>query len=118
LSETARVYVKTHRNRVAGWIRGGRGKGGGFNPDNGCYDDICAAYLKSVGWQYTSTKDRKVRLRADELPSGRLIVRVNRHFAAVIDGVIHDTYDSGGAGRRPVLGYYTRDEAGLGEARF
>jgi len=51
-----------------------------------------------------------MRLRADELPSGRLVVRVNRHFAAVIDGVIRDTFDSGGAGRRPVLGYYTSSQ--------
>jgi hypothetical protein len=36
----------------------------------------------------------------------RLIVHVHRHLVAVIDGVIHDTHDSGGAGRRPVVGYW------------
>jgi hypothetical protein len=45
-------------------------------------------------------------LRADELPPGRLIVLVHRHLVAVIDGVIHDTYNSGGKGHRPVRGYY------------
>jgi hypothetical protein len=104
------LYAKTHRNRVAKWITGGRG-GRGFNPDKGCYEEVYGPYLKSVGWQYTSTKDRKVRLRADELPSGRLIVCVHQHLVAVIDGVIHDTYDSGGAGRRPVKGYYTEGQS-------
>lgn len=28
-----------------------------------------------------------------ELPSGRLVVSVSKHYTAVIDGVIHDTYD-------------------------
>jgi hypothetical protein len=27
---------------------------------------------------------------------------------AVIDGVIHDTFDSGGSGRRPVEGYWSK----------
>ncbi len=99
-------YVKTHRNLVTGWIRRSRG-GRGFDPANGSYKEIYDPYLKSIGWRFTSTKDQKVRLRADELPSGRLIVRIHRHLVAVIDGVIHDTYNSGGAGPRPVIGYYT-----------
>lgn len=88
------------RSKVAGWIRRSR-DGRGY-----CYDTIYGRYLKSLGWQYTSTKDQKVRLRADELPPGRLIVLVHRHLVAVIDGVIHDTYNSGGKGHRPVRGYY------------
>jgi hypothetical protein len=42
------------------------------------------------------------------LPPGRLIVSVNGHLVALIDGVIHDTYDSGGAGKRPVQGYWSQ----------
>jgi hypothetical protein len=34
-----------------------------------------------------------VHLRADELPSGRLVVSVSKHLTAVIDGVIHDAHD-------------------------
>ena len=30
------------------------------------------------------------------------------HYLALIDGVIHDTFDSGGKGKRPVRGYWTR----------
>lgn len=35
----------------------------------------------------------KVHLIDGELPAGRLIVSVSKHWTAVIDGVIHDTYD-------------------------
>ena len=48
----------------------------------------------------------KVHLRADELPPGRLVVTLSRHYAAVIDGVVHDTYDSSRNGTRCVYGYW------------
>jgi hypothetical protein len=35
----------------------------------------------------------QVHLDENELPSGRLVVSLSRHMSAVIDGVIHDTYD-------------------------
>lgn len=54
-------------------------------------------YMASIGWRWTPTmfigQGCKVHLRPDELPSGRLIVSVSRHYTAVIDGVIHDTHD-------------------------
>jgi hypothetical protein len=106
LIEETRRYVKKHRNRVTGWIKNSRG-GKGFDPIYGSYDDIYRPYLEALGWKHHSTEDRKVRLRAEDLPSGRLIVWVHRHIVAVIDGTIHDTFNSGGAGRRPVRGFYT-----------
>jgi hypothetical protein len=108
LVATTLHYVKTHRNLIAGWIKRSRG-GCGFDPANGSYQKIYGPYLNSIGWQFTPTK--KVRLRADELPPGRLIVIVYRHAVAVIDGVIHDTEYCAGAGRRPVTGYYTNARA-------
>ena len=47
-------------------------------------------------------------LTAGELPSGRLVVRLSRHYAAVIDGVIHDTYDPSRDGTRCVYGYWQK----------
>jgi hypothetical protein len=35
----------------------------------------------------------KTHLAQGELPSGRLVVEVSKHRVAVIDGVIHDTFD-------------------------
>jgi hypothetical protein len=94
------------KSKTAGYIkrsRSGKEDKNGY----GCYDAIYSRYLKSIGWQYTRIKGH-LFLRADQLPRGRLVVLVNRHAVAVIDGVIHDTYNSGGAGKRPVRGYWTK----------
>ena len=54
-------------------------------------------YMASLGfvWKATMTigSGCKVHLRESELPAGRLVVAVSRHYTAVIDGVIHDTHD-------------------------
>jgi hypothetical protein len=89
------------------WDRRLKRRGGvrTFDPDHGCRDSVYGPYLKSLGWRYTQTKN--VRLRADELPRGRLIVSIRRHLVAVIDHVIHDTHDCGRTGRVRVAGYWT-----------
>jgi hypothetical protein len=51
-----------------------------------------------------------VHLAKDELPNGRLIVRVSKHITAVINGVIDDTHDCSRAGIRCVYGYFTKAE--------
>lgn len=54
-------------------------------------------YMASLGFAWMPTmrigSGCKVHLREDELPAGRLVVAVSRHYTAVIDGVIHDTHD-------------------------
>ena len=47
-------------------------------------------------------------LRANELPSGRIIVSVSGHVAAVINGVLNDTYDCSRDGTRCVYGYFRK----------
>jgi hypothetical protein len=47
-----------------------------------------------------------VHLRTEELPTGRLVVRLSGHLCAVIDGVIHDTHDPSRQGTRCVHGYW------------
>lgn len=55
-------------------------------------------YMRGLGWRWVPTMGIgtgcTVRLAKGELPMGRLIVAVSRHYLAVIDGVIHDTHDS------------------------
>jgi hypothetical protein len=78
----------------------------------GVYKETIKAYLLSLGWQWTPTmrigQGCRVHLRANELPTGGLIVVVSRHLTAVIDGVIHDTADPSRNGTRCVYGYYCR----------
>lgn len=54
-------------------------------------------YMHSLGFVWTPTmhigSGCTVHLHDGELPNGRLVVSVSRHFTAVIDGVIHDTHD-------------------------
>jgi hypothetical protein len=67
-------------------------------------------YLESLGWEWTPTMGIgtgcRVHLRADELPSGRLIAKCSRHLVALIDGVVHDTSDPSRGGTRCVYGYW------------
>lgn len=62
-------------------------------------------YMQSLGWVWTPTmrigSGCTVHLTDGELPAGRLIVSVSKHYTAVIDGVIHDTHDP----RRTTLYY-------------
>jgi hypothetical protein len=52
----------------------------------------------------------RVHLQEEELPRGRLVVRVSKHCTAVIDGVIHDTHDPQRGGTRCVYGYWILGE--------
>lgn len=54
-------------------------------------------YMESIGFTWTSTmligQGCKVHLNSKELPKGRLVVSVSKHYTAVIDGVINDIYN-------------------------
>lgn len=72
-------------------------------------------YMTELGFRWVPTmvigSGCTVHLRDGELPPGRLVVSVSRHMAAVIDGVLHDTYDCTRDGTRCVYGYWTKDPA-------
>lgn len=54
-------------------------------------------YMHELGFVWTPTmlvgQGCKVHLHDNELPMGRLIAKLSKHYTAVIDGVINDTYD-------------------------
>jgi hypothetical protein len=70
------------------------------------------SYMAELGFHWVSTMGIgtgcKVHLREDELPKGRIIVALSRHYAAVIDGVLHDTYEDSRGGTRCVYGYWVK----------
>ena len=84
------------------------------NSRTGIYRKTLEKYLLSIGMKWTPTmgigSGCKTHLRAEELPKGKLLVRLSRHFSAVIDGVIHDIYDCSREGTRCVYGYYSYEE--------
>ena len=70
----------------------------------------CRDYMRELGFVWVPTMQIgsgcTVHLRKDELPAGRLIVSVSKHWTAVIDGVIHDVYNPDRGGTRCVYGYW------------
>ena len=100
-------------NALGASERTGKRKRGVSNARIGVYKPTIRRYLASIGWKWHPTmaigSGCKVHLRADELPTGRLMVSVSKHSCAVIDGVVHDTSDPSRGGTRCVYGYYTKE---------
>jgi hypothetical protein len=78
----------------------------------GVYGDTMRRLMAKLGWTWVPTmrigSGCTVHLKADELPAGRLLVNVSKHYTAVIDGVIHDTHDPSRDGTRCVYGYWVK----------
>ena len=92
--------------------KGNKYNGSRSSARTGVYKDTIKKVMAHLGWKWTPTmqigQGCKVHLRDDELPSGRLVVSLARHEVAVIDGVLHDTWDSQMDGNRCVYGYFTK----------
>jgi hypothetical protein len=82
----------------------------GASPRNGNHRSVFHDYILSLGFEWVPTmaigQGCQVHLCRDELPAGRLIVKVSKHLCAVVDGVIYDTHNPARRGRRCVYGYY------------
>lgn len=72
---------------------------------SGVYEFATNGVLTSLGWKRITTN---AHLNSDEFPPGRLILDVSSHLVALIDGVIHDTYDPSYYGSRRVYAYWTK----------
>ena len=83
---------------------------------NGVYtkSTLFKAYMARLGWSWVPTMQIgagcTVHLKAGELPPGRLVVAVSKHYTAVIDGELHDTYDCSRGGTRCVYGYWRAEK--------
>ena len=97
-------------NELAKTERTGKRKTKISNARTGVYCTSYERYLGLLGWTWKPTmtigSGCKVHLKAEELPTGRLIVKVSKHLVAVIDGTIFDTHDPSRNGTRCVYGYW------------
>jgi hypothetical protein len=54
-------------------------------------------YMVSLGFRWVPTMEVgqgcKVHLCAEELPAGRLVLKLSKHYTTMIDGLIRDAYD-------------------------
>jgi len=66
---------------------------------NGIYTTTAAfkRYMEGLGFRWVPTMKIgagcRMHLEAGEVPMGRIICKLSRHLTAVIDGVVHDTYN-------------------------
>lgn len=71
--------------------------GGRRSARDGVSTKLARRFMESIGWAWTPTmtigSGCTVHLDGAELPSGRLVARVSKHFTAVVDGVVHDNHD-------------------------
>jgi hypothetical protein len=99
-------------NQEAHCERFGKRKRGVSSARTGVYGQTMKRLMARLGWIWTPAMGIgtgcTVHLRDGELPMGRLVVSVSRHYVCVIDGVIHDTYDPSRGGNRCVYGYWQR----------
>lgn len=91
------------------------GKLRGASPrDRGAKTATIRKFMESIGWKWTPTmtvgSGTKTHLKENELPKGRLVVRVSKHLVSVIDGTIHDLGDCSRNGTRCVYGYYQNNK--------
>ena len=100
-------------NQQAKHERKGKCKHGISSARNGVYRTSYSKILARMGWTWHPTmtigSGCKTHLKASELPSGTLIVKVSQHLTCVKDGVLYDTYDCSREGTRCVYGYFIKE---------
>ena len=83
----------------------------GYTPRNGVYPKDVKKVMKHFGGKWVACmkvgEGYKVHLANDEIPmQARIVCNLRKHVVAVINGIIHDTYDSSRNGTRCVYGYW------------
>lgn len=78
----------------------------------GVYKSTIDKVMKHIGWKWVSLmgKGQSLNLSHDKLPSGRLVLDLSGHCTAVIDNVIHDTFDCSNEYNNRIYGYYIKDD--------
>jgi hypothetical protein len=100
-------------NALGAKERTGRKKRGKSDARTGVYTKCVRKFMGSIGWTWVPTmaigSGCTTHLRASELPKGRIVTVLSRHYAAVVDGVLRDTFDCSRNGTRCVYGYFIKD---------
>lgn len=69
--------------------------------------------MVELGWRWRATMaiggGCTTHLRSDELPDGRLILNLSKHYCAMIDGVVHDNHCDDRDGTRCVYSYWYQE---------
>lgn len=86
-----------------------KGKAGNGSLSKGIYKEDYNAALEFLGYKWVAApKFEGRKARASDLPPGKHIARMAGHYCCVIDGNVHDTWDSS---NKMVYGYWTKDKS-------
>ena len=89
----------------------------GYIPEDGILTNKPAFknYMVASGFVWNITcrigSRERVHMTAKELPKGRLVLSLSKHYTCVINHVIHDTYDPSNDGTRMVYGFWSFEPA-------
>lgn len=114
---TQRPYQEVYDliNELAKSERTGKRKRKKSNARTGVYQNTFIKVMSHYGFKWVATmrigQGCTTHLRSEELPRGRIVVNLSRHYAAIIDGDLHDTYDCTRDGSRCVYGYFIKEAA-------
>jgi len=104
------VYDKV--NELCKSERKSKTRSGKSNARTGIHNHTFKRIAESYGLKWNPTmfigQGCKVHLKSEELPKGRIICNVSKHYVAVIDGVINDLDDCSREGTRCVYGYFEK----------
>lgn len=82
------------------------GKQGNGQIANGIYKEDLNTALETLGFKWNpAPKFEGRKAKHYDLPKGKVIARMSKHFVSVIDNVIHDTWDSS---EKMVYGYWAK----------
>jgi len=85
----------------------------GYTPEDGIltYKKAFKQYMVDIGFTWNITcrigSRERTHMNPKELPKGRLVLSLSKHYTCVIDHVIHDTYDPSNGGKRMVYGFWS-----------
>jgi hypothetical protein len=104
------VYDEINRLAMSERPRGRRLRS---NARTGFHKELLRRWLPTLGYEWTprcgSAPEPPCTAPWATFPRpGPSSIVCSRHFTALVDGVIHDTYDPSRSGNRAVYGYYCR----------
>lgn len=114
-----REYGETRRDRAAKAIQRR-----GASPRLGLFRQVLGPYLvETCGWRWTPLKfvgDPRTHhaVHGELPPRGPMVCSMRGHYAAVVDGKLRDTWDSGKHGSAQVSGIWTPGQDDLNRQWF
>lgn len=109
---TGMSYQDTYNllNKFATEEKPSKQRRGKSSARNGFHSHTLRTLMDYLGWTWVPTmhvgKGCTTHMTPSELPTGNIVVRLSKHYAAVIDHVLYDTHDCSRDGTRCVYGYW------------